>query len=427
MRRLSWFLVSLVLLLPLLCIGLLAAAVENQPKVARAMDLNPQSLERADRILRQNDPRRLRPGQVRAIQIAEPDLALALNVLAHRLVRGSARIVLNPGTAELALTLPLPEPLAGRYLNAEATLVPSASGVLRFERLRIGRVRLPAGPANWLAVRCLAALVGADTVELAASTIKQLAIGPGQLAVIYRWDAGLPARLRSAMVPEADRPRFLAYRQRLLTATGAGGPPISLADLLPPVFQLAAQRSAGGDPVAENRVAVVALTFYINHRGLDAIVPGAEPWPRGAIRRVSLAGRDDFPKHFMISAALAMTAGTPLADAIGLYKEYRDSRGGSGFSFNDIAADRAGTRFGESAGNGPDAARRIQQRLGEGVREADFMPSTEGLPEFMAEAEFKQRFGGIGEPAYERMMAEIERRVAALPLYRQNGWTGAAR
>ena len=33
-------------------------------------------------------------------------------------------------------------------------------------------------------------------------------------------------------------------------------------------------------------------------------------------------------------------------DAIGVYKEVRDSRGGSGFSFNDMAANRAGTRFG---------------------------------------------------------------------------------
>jgi len=37
--------------------------------------------------------------------------------------------------------------------------------------------------------------------------------------------------------------------------------------------------------------------------------------------------------------------GTPLADAVGLWKELADARrGGSGFSFNDIAADRAGTR-----------------------------------------------------------------------------------
>jgi len=52
------------------------------------------------------------------------------------------------------------------------------------------------------------------------------------------------------------------------------------------------------------------------------------------------------------------------------------------------------------------------------VREFDIMPAVRDLPEFMPEAEFKRRFGGIGAPAYKRMMDDIERRIAALPLYR---------
>ena len=41
------------------------------------------------------------------------------------------------------------------------------------------------------------------------------------------------------------------------------------------------------------------------------------------------------------------------------------ARGGSGFSFNDLAADRAGTRFGDTAVS--DAAR-LQARVARGVR-----------------------------------------------------------
>jgi hypothetical protein len=50
--------------------------------------------------------------------------------------------------------------------------------------------------------------------------------------------------------------------------------------------------------------------------------------------------------------------------------------------------------------------------------EADIMPRSEDLPEGLQEAEFKRRFGGVGAPPYARMIAEIERRVAALALYR---------
>ncbi|MBI1991579.1 MAG: hypothetical protein HYS65_18110, partial [Betaproteobacteria bacterium] len=130
------------------------------------------------------------------------------------------------------------------------------------------------------------------------------------------------------------------------------------------------------------------------------------------------AGREDFPQHFTISAAIAANAGAPLSDAIGLYKEVDDSRGGSGFSFNDIAADRAGTRFGELAAGSRESAMKLQRQVAAGVRDADILPPVSDLPEFMPEAEFKRRYGGIGAPAYKRTMDDIERRIAALPLYR---------
>ena len=170
--------------------------------------------------------------------------------------------------------------------------------------------------------------------------------------------------------------------------------------------------------MVENRAAILVLTFYANGKGLAAIVPAAQNWPRPAAHTLTLNGRDDFPKHFLISAALAANAGGPLSDAVGLYKEVDDSRHGSGFSFNDIAADRAGTRFGEFAAGSKETAARLQQRLSAGVREPDMMPPTNDLPEFMPEAEFQRRFGGIGAPAYKQMMANIERRIAALQLYR---------
>ena len=46
------------------------------------------------------------------------------------------------------------------------------------------------------------------------------------------------------------------------------------------------------------------------------------------------------------------------------------------------------------------------------------MPTTSDLPEFLSEAEFKQRFGGVDAPAYRKMVEDIDRRIAALPLYR---------
>jgi uncharacterized protein YfiM (DUF2279 family) len=225
--------------------------------------------------------------------------------------------------------------------------------------------------------------------------------------------------LRTVFLPPADQERLRAYNRRLTEVSrSAQTTNVSLADLIVPLFALAAERSPRGDPVAENRAVILVLTFYVNGRPLATILPTAKNWPHPDAHEVLLNRRDDFAKHFIVSAALAAYAGTPLSDAVGVYKEIADSRGGSGFSFNDIAADRAGTRFGEWAAQSPVSARNLQQRLAAGILEQEIIPTTEDLPEFMPEPEFKRRFGGVDAPAYKQMMAEIERRVAALALYR---------
>ncbi len=186
---------------------------------------------------------------------------------------------------------------------------------------------------------------------------------------------------------------------------------------MPPLFGTALDRSAGGDIRAENRAAIFVLAFYANGTGLATIVPGAAQWPKAARRTLTLVGRNDFPKHFLISAAIAAEAGTACRRDRSA-KEIDDSRGGSGFSLNDIGADRAGTRFGEIASQSPERARKLAQAVASGVKESDFMPDVADLPEFMPEAEFKRRYGGIDGPGYNEMMAKIEARVASRPLLR---------
>jgi hypothetical protein len=119
--------------------------------------------------------------------------------------------------------------------------------------------------------------------------------------------------------------------------------------------------------------------------------------------------------HYLISAALAAEAGGPFADAVGVFKEVLDARGASGFSFNDLAADRAGTRFGLLARRSPAL---VQARLAAELRDEDLLPDIRDLPESLRPAEFTARYGAIGSPAYQRLLADIEARLDRLPLYR---------
>lgn len=393
-------------------------AIDREPTLRRAAEITPANIKRAKQVLDGNDLRGLRTGNRRSVTVGEQDLDLAANYLAHFYADGSARLSLKDGKAEVTASLRPPRIPVIFYFNVSAVLT-EGSPLPQFEQLRVGRLSIPGFMANWVVARVIGQLLGKDRLDAAAPMIKRMDFRNGQLAVAYEWPSNQRFKLPGAIFSPDDQERLRAYQERLaLISKGTKVKAISLTELLGALFELADIRSAQEHAVAENRAALLVLAFYVTGKPLETIVPVANGWPRAMERIVTLNGRNDFSKHFIVSAALAANAGTALADAVGVYKEIDDLHSGSGFSFNDIAADRAGARFGEQAAANAKAARKLQQRLSAGIHERDIMPATEDLPEYMPEAEFKKRFGGVGAPAYNQMMAEIEQRVAALALYR---------
>ncbi len=411
-------LVGLLCVAPPTAAWLLACGVlQDEPTVAVTDNIEPDDIARVLALVRAHDPRRVLPGQLDAVVLGERDLDVLINHFAYRRLGVQARVSLKPGSAELQASLHLPPNPFGRWLNVRTRVVETA-GMPQIAALQVGGLPLPA----WLGVPLMrhAAERAGLTAELAmaADVLRRVNFRPRQLALSYVLRADSAQRIVAAVVPPAEQQRLRAYSDRLvaLAAEPRAASGSSLARWIGPMFELARQRSqAGGDAAAENRAAIVALTLYANGRSLDRLLPGARHWPQPQQQRLTLAGRDDSPLHLLISAALAVEGSSPLSKAVGLYKEVADSRGGSGFSFNDLAADRAGTRLGELAVQQP---QRLQAALARGVQEADFMPHAADLPEAMAEPEFKRRFGGVGEPRYVAMVAEIDRRVGALAALR---------
>lgn len=409
--------------LALLAAGLIAIAlaVQGAPRWPAVGTVSPADVARARDFLRLNDPRRPAAGPLRTLVATEGEANLMLGQVARRLAPdASAQLRLGAGTARLQASLRLPHSPVAAWLNVEATLS-ETPGLPAVDALRLGRLPVP----GWLAESLLPRLAGrlaAATPEaaLALDMVRRVRLSPTRLVVVYDWgDDGLQ-RLLGSLLPPAEQARLTAYAQALAGAmqahAGAGaGPGLPLDRLLPPLFTLASQRSAGGgDALAENRAALLTLALQASGRRLSELVPAVRAAPLPPLT-LTLAGREDFAQHFLISAVLALEGGGPLADAIGVYKETADLRQGSGFSFNDIAADRAGTRLGLLARRAPLA---LQERLSRGARESDFMPEVADLPEFLGRKEFLATYGGLDAPAYRRMLADIERRLDALPLLR---------
>jgi hypothetical protein len=128
----------------------------------------------------------------------------------------------------------------------------------------------------------------------------------------------------------------------------------------------------------------------------------------------TIRGRRDLAQHFLSAAQLAATNGVQAAQAAGLVKELADSQGVSGFSFADVAADRAGVRFAQAV---------LEKKVLLGGLAVTFsvpsyMPEVEGLPEKVPAKDLALQFGGKDDPRFLKQLQAIDQRISALPAYR---------
>jgi hypothetical protein len=418
MRKVFIILAGCLLFALLALIIAFSLAIEEAPLINRAVILAPEHIARAKQIIHAHRDW-VRPGTVATLRIVPADADLAANYLAHRLARGSARVTVGKGSAAITLSIPLAStPLSwlNGYLNIKANLLESGH-LPELQSLQIGKIQLPSQASKIIGKEIERWLRRGPEYREGLDALRRVKMSQNELAITYQWTGALPRlskEVKSSMVGESERERFLYYQTLLATYSHAQDSATSLAKILPLLMQAASARSRDEDASAENRAVILVVAFHVLGLPLERLLPEAASWLRSPPQTVTLGGRDDFAKHFMVSALIAAYADTALSDVVGLYKEIEDSRVGSGFSFNDLAADRAGTRFGEKAVANSESAEALQLRVAPGIEDRDLMPEWRDLPEFMPEEEFKRRFGGIGEPAYQAMMARIEERVDSL-------------
>ncbi len=428
--------------------------LDYEPDVSRPPSLSLDDAARIKEVLRDNNPRRLQGLGVREVRITERDLNLLLaSGLSHSgLGRNlDVQVRLDPGSVIARATLLMPENLFGRYLNVKARIRPGPDDLLdwKFQEVRLGRVPFPGWVVGlaWPYVlghlenlpEVKALLVGVDAVE-------KVDIHRGRVLVSYDWKSEQVAQLqrkgKELILPVSERKRLLYY-DNLLRSFMERQPEdrMSLARVLPLLFSSAAERAySGADPVSENRALLFTLAVYGVRRDLGKLVDrpkkvegltlstgedkggmlvASGPQRSGTHGFVSLQLRErrDLAQHFLVSAAITVSAGSVMADLMGLYKELTDSMGGSGFSFADMAANRAGVEMARLAVGSRESALKVQEFLSAPVVEDDFMPRIHHLPEGIMELEFRGTYGDVDSEAYSLVEEEIERRLKACRLY----------
>lgn len=433
-RRLSWRWMALaaLVLLPVLAAVLL---IDRDPLVIEVERLTTERATEArglaDRI---RSELLLATEQPQELVVSEDELN-GLAALAKRAAPWvSGRANITPFAMLGALSVRIPGTPFGSYVNLLVEVAPSSDGI-RFYRLRIGSVTLPASFARPMTRLVFDVLLGWGNGRALVDMIESVSLASGRATIRLRPIPDFAARMeeirdrfrrtRDEAIRVSDADTVKVYYDQLAELASFTGPQdrLSLAMYLSPLFELAALRSRESSAVEENRAAIMALAIFLGSQRFQLftgpVVPSEGVRKPGRTSKTTLADRVDSRLHFVYSAALKLASDSGASFALGEFKEMLDAgQGGSGFSFADLAADRAGIRFAEEATSSEARARRLQSLMAAEMSELLFFPSLEGLTEGIAGGEFERDYSGLDSPAYRAAIAEIDRRLAALPLYR---------
>jgi hypothetical protein len=438
-RARFWLLPKVALLSApaVLCMGITAwLFLEEASLPFEAVRVSPGEKLRLVDLVHRKSPESLKEDEVHILRLTEHDVNLLLSwILSHELLERKAMVRVEQDSISLLLSLPT---RFGRgrpsYLNVElAADAGVKDGVLRsrVEYCRIGSVGLPPWLAHSIGPLVTSLLNHDRRMKPVLKAIREMTIGPDSIEVTYV-PSDLPAQFAKRLLrPSIASERLLVSTRAqvdhllLLFATSpSGDPPPSFNLCVKTALALARDRSLQSDVVTENQAAIFALGVLLGHPGIEdflgpVVSDSDKEEARRILTRVVLHGRSDWTRHFCVSAVLALLSDESISNACGLLKEELDTdAGGSGFSFADLLVGRAGTAFGIRATRDAAAARALQDRLLCGFRMEDVCPQASDLPEGVSAADLQSRYGGLGGEGYQRLLDEIERRVAACAAYR---------
>ena len=418
-----------MVILPLI---LLYLTLETEPLVVRSDRLSLDDMERIKKVLKENNPQHLQTGDVKRVSLTERDLNL---IFSHTLTyfphneRISGNVSFELQSVRGRLTTLLPKNPFGTFLNTTAELSIGPNSI-RIQDVHIGALDVPDWLVNKIGKYCHKVLSRRDDYrDLIESlrNVKRFKLNKNELVLVYEWDPAIANRLqsrgRNLLFPDDEKERLLVYQRELTMALDEQkGRQVSLTKLLRPLASLACDRSGMGNPVAENHSLLFVVAVYVMNGNLMNLI-GANQAKNNPIPRrlhITLSRRRDLAQHFIASAIIAASANSNTANVIGLFKEIDDSRGGSGFSFADLTADRAGVKFGELAIGSPASAKFLQEQLKENLMESHFMPSIKNLPEGIMEFQFKKTYGDLDSEAFRLVNKEIEHRLSICTLFRKS-------
>ncbi len=411
-------------------VALFVFSIEKTPLINDYQELTYDNMNRVKKIIEKVKPSPMRRLQAKKFTISEPDLNLVVNYginQGFKIDNLFANIQLSDDHIKLQSSYRIPSTPLGDYLNVIVDLKALGSKI-DIENVKIGQVIIPGviiKPVILFIDRMLVDYGFYQDIKANSEAIKNIFVKSKILAVLYEWDPGTIAKLqergKELLIPDDHQDRLIVYYDRLTQIVKPfKNKKVSLSRIFQPMFEFAEQQSViSNNPIMENKALIQVLALYSTNKSINDFIRKEKQVKTGRPARVymSLKGRKDLAKHYLVSAGIAVSAGSAIANFIGLAKEVDDSDGGSGFSFADLAADKAGVTFGELAIASTDNARLVQKRLSGLLKESHFMPAIDRLPECIMKIEFKKRYKDLDSKTYTLVNNEINNRIKKCLLY----------
>ncbi len=356
-------------------------------------------------------------GTPRRMRLARRDLQASATLLEHGVDGVRLHPRLDDGTVALDASVRI---AASTWANLRLQAVPRPGGGFPEVSLTLGAWRVPARLVDGAIGLIDRGLRRRDAgLPPIGSMVADLAVTEAEVAATLAVPRRFLSELRDlggAAPPRVDETLLRLVYGRLL-AFEVRQPQASFAMTLRRAF---GERPPGVDAVAYNRAAFVALAMHVvgpEARRLAGSSAMHDAMMKAEPPELRVGGRPDLAKHFALSAALTATFDPRFTRAIGEWKELDDSLpGGSGFSFVDLTANRAGMHLARAATD-PATAAQVADLLADTNDAALFPTAAHTMAEGLGAAEFSRRYGGLAGANYAQAVRRVDRLLARLPLY----------
>jgi histidinol phosphatase-like PHP family hydrolase len=312
------------------------------------------------------------------------------------------------------------------YLNLNCLLT-SNDDIFEIETCHIGSIPLPGFIAQFLINSSVSLVFGSDVKNTLEELIQSAKVSNNKVTLFTTKKYDLKTKVKSSVKTvtstirainkneNINNDRVVFYVDQLKKIKASED---SLGFYIGQLFYIVKNESFNRSPTEENTAALWALAITFGDQSFARFIGLEKQITLSSYKPTTLRGRGDLVLHFLYSTILEQIGDSDIGLSIGEIKELLDSnKGGSGYSFADLAADKAGLMFSSMLVESKEQAKYAQTLLASSNNESLFFPFVHDLPEGFKGNEFQKVFNNIRSPLYKEQEKTIDNRITALPLY----------